>query len=66
MGMELARSIGQNLKDARKAKGLTQKEIAAELSISVNTVNNHIANIFTKTEVRSRIDLLNLLQEASW
>lgn len=31
MGMELARSIGQNLKDARKAKGLTQKEIAAEL-----------------------------------
>lgn len=46
--------------------GLTNKEIAAELSISVNTVNNHIANIFTKTEVRSRIDLLNLLQEASW
>ena len=31
MGMELARSIGQNLKEARKAKGLTQKEIAAEL-----------------------------------
>ena len=31
MGMELARSIGQNLKDARKAKGLTQKEVAAEL-----------------------------------
>lgn len=31
MSMELARSIGQNLKEARKAKGLTQKEIAAEL-----------------------------------
>ena len=42
------------------------KEIAYELGISVNTVNNHIANIFGKTEVRSRIDLLNLLQEASW
>ena len=47
-------------------KGLTNKEIASELNISVNTVNNHIANIFAKTEVRSRIDLLNLLQEASW
>ncbi len=46
--------------------GYTNKEIAYELSISVNTVNNHIANIFSKTEVRSRIDLLNLLQEASW
>lgn len=46
--------------------GLTNKEIASELSISVNTVNNHIANIFSKTEVRSRIDLLNLLEEASW
>ncbi|HIV99493.1 MAG TPA: LuxR C-terminal-related transcriptional regulator [Candidatus Ornithospirochaeta avicola] len=47
-------------------KGLTNKEIASELSISVNTVNNHIANIFSKTDVRCRIDLLNLLKEASW
>lgn len=47
-------------------KGLTNKEIAAELCISVNTVNNHIANIFDKTKVGSRIDLLNLLQGASW
>lgn len=47
-------------------QGLTNKEIASYLSISVNTVNNHIANIFSKTEVRSRIDLLNLLQKASW
>lgn len=47
------------------AKGLTNKEIASELNISANTVNNHVANIFSKTEVRSRIDLLNLLKE-SW
>ena len=47
-------------------KPKSDKEIASELDISVNTVNNHIANIFAKTEVRSRIDLLNLLQEASW
>ncbi len=47
-------------------QGYTNKEIADKLCISVNTVNNHIANIFSKTEVRSRIDLLNLLEEASW
>ncbi len=43
--------------------GLTSKEIAHHLAISVNTVNNHIANIYAKTEVRSRIDLLNVLKE---
>ena len=44
-------------------QGKTAKEIASDLDISVNTVNNHIANIYSKTEVRSRIDLLNLFQE---
>ena len=47
-------------------KGLTNKEIGYELGISVNTVNNHIANIFQKTGVKSRIDLLNVLEEATW
>jgi len=45
------------------SRGFTNKEIAAELDISVNTVNNHVANIFAKTKVRSRIDLLNLLKQ---
>ncbi len=47
-------------------KGMTNKEIGFELKISVNTVNNHIANIFQKTGVKSRIDLLNVLQESTW
>ncbi len=47
-------------------EGYTNKEIARELSISVNTVNNHVANIFDKTNVRSRIDLLKLLKEGPW
>ena len=47
-------------------EGLTNKEIAQELSISVNTVNNHVANIFSKMEVRSRIDLLKALKEGPW
>jgi len=45
--------------------GLTSKEIADHLDISVNTVNNHIANIYAKTEVNSRIDLLNILKDRS-
>lgn len=45
------------------SNGLTNKEIASELGISVNTVNNHVANIFSKTGVRSRVDLVNLLKE---
>lgn len=47
------------------SNGHTNKEIAADLGISANTVNNHVANIFSKTKVRSRIDLLNLLKQ-SW
>ncbi|HCJ95312.1 MAG TPA: helix-turn-helix transcriptional regulator [Sphaerochaeta sp.] len=43
--------------------GFTNKEIASALGISVNTVNNHVANIFFKTQVRSRIDLLNVLNQ---
>ncbi len=45
------------------SEGLTNKEMAAHLGISANTVNNHVANIFSKTKVRSRIDLLNLLKQ---
>lgn len=47
------------------SEGLTNKEMATSLGISANTVNNHVANIFSKTKVRSRIDLLNLLKQ-SW
>ena len=47
-------------------QGKSNKEIAYELSISVNTVNNHVAKIFSKTNVSSRIDLLNLLGNTVW
>lgn len=42
--------------------GFSSREIAEHLSISVNTVNNHIANIYSKTGVNSRIELLNLVK----
>lgn len=43
-------------------QGMTTKEIGEKLFISPYTVNNHIANIYEKTGVRSRIDLLNLMK----
>ena len=41
------------------AVGLTNQEIAAELTISKRTVDNHVSNIFTKTGARNRVALLN-------
>jgi len=43
------------------ARGLANKEIAAELGISPATVRTHIYNLFQKAGARSRIELLNKL-----
>ncbi len=43
------------------ARGLANKEIAAELGISAATVRTHIYNLFQKVGARSRIELLNKL-----
>ena len=41
------------------ATGLTNQEIAAKLTISKRTVDNHVSNIFTKTGAKNRVALLN-------
>lgn len=41
------------------ARGLTNQEIATELTISKRTVDNHVSNIFTKTGAKNRVALLN-------
>ena len=41
------------------ARGLTNQEIAASLTISKRTVDNHVSNIFTKTGAKNRVALLN-------
>lgn len=42
-------------------KGHANKEIAYDLKISNITVRNHIHNIYEKTKVQSKIELLNLI-----
>lgn len=41
------------------SKGRLEKEVAAELDISVKTVKAHISNIYTKLQVRTRVEALN-------
>ena len=41
------------------AQGLTNQEIAAALTISKRTVDNHVSNVFIKTGAKNRVALLN-------
>lgn len=41
------------------AKGLQNKEVAAQLFISDATVKKHIENIYSKLQLRSRVELVN-------
>jgi ATP/maltotriose-dependent transcriptional regulator MalT len=43
------------------ARGLTSPEIAGRLAISVRTVENHLQQVFSKLEVRSRHELASVL-----
>ncbi len=44
------------------ARGLANKEIAAELGISPATVRTHIYNLYRKVGARSRVELINKLR----
>ncbi|MBK8699632.1 MAG: response regulator transcription factor [Saprospiraceae bacterium] len=41
------------------SKGKVEKEVAADLFISIKTVKAHIANIYAKLQVHSRVEALN-------
>lgn len=43
-------------------KGHTYKMIAEELCIAYKTVDNHVQNIYQKTKINSKIQLINLVQ----
>jgi HTH-type transcriptional regulator/antitoxin HipB len=38
---DVKQRVGQKIREARKAKGLTQKELADKISLSVGTVNQY-------------------------
>jgi DNA-binding CsgD family transcriptional regulator/tetratricopeptide (TPR) repeat protein len=43
--------------------GHTNKSAAAQLNVSVNTIGTHLRSIFAKLEVRSRVQLTNMVNE---
>ena len=43
-------------------EGMSNKEISKKLFISIKTVKNHVTNIYTKTSVRNRVQLNNLIR----
>lgn len=63
---ERVRALGLSAREAEMAvmiaRGLANKEIAAELSISPATVRTHIYNLYQKVGARSRVELLNKLR----
>lgn len=48
------------------AKGMSNKQIATELSISDQTVGTHFANIFRKMKVQSRMEAVLSAIEKGW
>lgn len=46
-------------------KGNTNKEISEELFISTKTVENHLSNIYQKTGVKNRTQLVNMIHSHS-
>jgi non-specific serine/threonine protein kinase len=45
------------------ARGLANKEIAAEFGISVRTVENHISHILAKKNFGNRVDIARFVYE---
>jgi DNA-binding CsgD family transcriptional regulator len=64
--VERVRALGLSARESEMAtmiaRGLANKEIANELSISPATVRTHIYNLYQKVGARSRVELLNKLR----
>ena len=59
-----ARLTGQELEVLRRvARGLTNDEIARELSVTESSVRNHVANILGKLQFRSRVEAALVARE---
>jgi DNA-binding NarL/FixJ family response regulator len=47
-------------------QGLSNKEIAAELTIAVTTVKNHVHSILEKLDLQRRGEVASLARKAGW
>jgi len=65
---EIPQNLHQRELDVLKlaAKGMSNKEIASTLSISVRTVQAHLVNIFAKLEVNSRTEAVVRALREGW
>jgi DNA-binding NarL/FixJ family response regulator len=48
------------------ARGLSNKQIAARLSLSYHTIKNHVQNIFRKLDVARRIEAVEHARRQGW
>lgn len=48
---------------ASVARGMTNKEIAAEMAISVRTVENHVSHILEKKHFSNRVEIARYVME---
>ena len=48
------------------ARGLSNRQIAAELSLSYHTIKNHVQNIFRKLDVQRRIEAVEHARRQGW
>ena len=66
-GQELSTLTPKELDVLRAlARGLKNKDIADELSVSVHTVEYHVHNLFLKLNATSRADVLMRAQRQGW
>jgi DNA-binding NarL/FixJ family response regulator len=56
-------TVTENRIAASVARGLTNKEIAAEMEISVRTVENHVSHILDKKHFHNRVEIARYVME---